>query len=57
MSNILIVPAEESVSPVPGYTWQHRKSRRWVWIALGVVALLCAAGGALVWNRCDKETP
>jgi flagellar basal body-associated protein FliL len=49
MSN-LMKPPEYSASPVSGSTQPHRKSRRWVWITLGVFALLCVLGGALVWT-------
>ncbi len=49
MSNIMN-PPEYSASHVSGHTQQHRKSRRWVWIALGVFALLLVLGGALVWT-------
>jgi len=49
MSNIMKPPLEYSASPVPGSTQQPRKSRRWVWIVLGVFALLCVLGSALVW--------
>lgn len=49
MSNIMKSPAEYSVSRVLG-SIQHRKSKRWVWIALGVFALLCVLGGTLVWT-------
>jgi flagellar basal body-associated protein FliL len=50
MSNIMKPPPEYSAYPVPGSTQHHRKSKRWVWIVLGVFALLCVLGGALVWT-------
>jgi hypothetical protein len=50
MSNIMKPPPEYSASSVPGSTQQHRKSRRWVWIVLGIFGLLCVLGGALVWT-------
>jgi hypothetical protein len=50
MSNIMKPPPEYSASSVPSSTQQHRKSRRWVWIVLGIFGLLCVLGGALVWT-------
>jgi hypothetical protein len=57
MSNI-IKPAPEyhappysNNAPVPGASPQPRKSYRWVWITLGILALVCIIGGALlVWG-------
>ena len=43
-------PLDYSASPTFSHTKHHRKSRRWVWITLVVVALLCVLGGVLVWN-------
>jgi hypothetical protein len=48
MSNILKSPLKESLSPVLGSPQRHRKSRRWVWITLGVLALLCVLGALVV---------
>src|SRR5690349_14560060 len=50
MSNIMKSLSAYSASPVPGSTQQHSKARHWVWIVLGVFALLCVLGGALVWT-------
>ena len=55
MSNIIKPPIpESSASPnpkyglFPGSTRHPGKSRRWVWIVLGIVALLCIIGGTLL---------
>ncbi len=55
MSSIMKPPAPESgaspypkYAPFPGYTQPPRKSRRWVWITVGIVALLCILGGTLL---------
>jgi len=55
MSYIMKPPAPESsappypnYAPFPGYSQPPRKSRRWVWIVLGIVALLCILGGTLL---------
>ena len=57
MSNIMKPPPESSAppspyyAPFPGYTQPRRSSRRWVWITVGIVALVCFLGGALlVWG-------
>jgi hypothetical protein len=53
MSNIM-KPPEASAPPnpqsgsFPGSTQQRRSSRRWVWVVLGIVALLCILGGTLL---------
>ena len=54
MSNIL-KPLEYSASPVSGQMRNHRKSRRWIWITIGVLVLFGILGGVLVWNCGKKE--
>jgi hypothetical protein len=63
MSNIVKPPPESSAppspnyAPFPGYTQPPRKSRRWVWITVGIVALLCILGGILlVWGAVGAFT-
>jgi hypothetical protein len=48
MSHTMKPPASEPSgppyphdTPSPDYTQQPKKSRRWVWIVLGIIALLC----------------
>jgi len=55
MSNIMKPPVPESSAPPapgyaqpPGYSQQPRKSNRWVWIVLGILALLCLLGTVLL---------
>lgn len=54
MSSIMKPPAPESGAPppydapFPGDTQPRRKSHRWVWISVGIVALLCILGGTLL---------
>ena len=54
MSSIMKPPAPESGAPppydapFPGDTQPRRKSHRWVWITVGIVALLCILGGTLL---------
>src|SRR5437870_320831 len=55
MSNIMKPPAPEYSAPpvpdyarVPGYSQPPRKSSRWVWITLGILALVCTVGAALL---------
>ena len=55
MANIMKPPAPEAsappnpqYAPFPGSTQQQRSSRRWVWMVLGIVALLCILGGTLL---------
>jgi hypothetical protein len=55
MSNIMKPPAPDSgappypyYAPFPGYSQPPRKSRRWVWITVGIVALLCVLAGTLL---------
>lgn len=55
MSNIIQPPVMESsapphpnVAPLPGSTHRRRSSRRWIWITVGIVALLCILGGTLL---------
>ncbi len=57
MSNIMKPPPESSAppypnyAPPPGYSQPRRSSHRWVWITLGIVALVCILGGILlVWG-------
>jgi hypothetical protein len=57
MSNIMKPSPESSAPPYPNYApvqpyyQQPRKSYRWVWITLGILALVCIIGGALlVWG-------
>ncbi len=54
MSNIIQPPAPEyrtplypNDAPFPGSNQQPRKSRLWLWILLGIVALICILGGTL----------
>lgn len=53
MSNIM-TPPEYRTPPVPDYTrfpgyyQRPRRSYRWVWITLGIIALVCIIGVALV---------
>ncbi len=63
MSNIMKPPPESSASPspnyapFPGYTQPPRKSHRWVWIMLGIVALVCIVGAALLaWGAVGAFT-
>ena len=55
MSNITRQPPEYTTPPppsytgAPGYYQRPTPSYRWLWIVLGVFALLCLLGGALVW--------
>ena len=49
MSSIM-KPLEYNASPNSGHSHHRRKSRRWLWITLGIVALVCVLGGVLVWN-------
>jgi len=44
MSKSIKSTSEESVFSVPGHTRQRGKSRRWMWIVLGVLILLGALG-------------
>ncbi len=52
MSNIMKPPPESSAppypqyGPLPGYNLPPRKSHRWVWITVGIVALVSILGGA-----------
>jgi len=55
MSNTMKPPTPElSAPPVPdyartsGYSQLPRKSYRWVWIPLGILALVCIMGAALL---------
>ena len=55
MSNIMKPPLPESIAPpypssapFPGSSQQPRKSRRWVWIVVGIVVLPCIFGTALL---------
>jgi hypothetical protein len=55
MSNIIQPPVMESSAPLhpngapfPGSPHRRRSSRRWVWIIVGIVALLCILGGTLL---------
>ena len=57
MSNIMKPPPEYNAppypnyAPVPGSSQQPRKSYRWVWITLGILALVCIIGGGLlIWG-------
>ena len=57
MSNIMKPPPEYNAppypnyAPTPGYSQQPRKSYRWVWIILGILALVCIIGGGLlIWG-------
>jgi hypothetical protein len=57
MSNIMKPPPEYTAPPSPnsapvsGSRQQPRKSYRWVWITLGILAVVCIIGGAfLVWG-------
>ena len=44
-------------APFPGYTQPPRKSHRWVWITVGIVALVCILGGTLlVWGASRAFT-
>jgi hypothetical protein len=44
-------PPNPNYAPFPGYAQPLRKSHRWVWITLGIVALVCIIGGILiVWG-------
>jgi hypothetical protein len=64
MSSIMKPPAPESsappypkYAPFPGYTQPPRRSHRWVWITVGIVALFCIVGGALlVWGASQVFT-
>ena len=55
MSNITQPPPEYRTPPAsyypgaPAYYQRSRPSYRWLWIGLGIFALLCLLGGALVW--------
>jgi hypothetical protein len=55
MSNITQPPPEYRTPPPPYYTGnaaysqRPRSSLRWLWIVLGVFALLCLMGGTLLW--------
>jgi hypothetical protein len=55
MSNIMKPPTSEystlpvpSYARVPGSSPPPRKSSRWVWITLGILALVCIVGAALL---------
>jgi hypothetical protein len=55
MSSIMKPPAPELgappspyYTPFPGYMPPRRSSHRWVWITVGIVALLCILGGTLL---------
>jgi len=55
MSSIMKPPAPESsappnpnYAPFPGYTQQPRKSHHWVWITVGILALVSILGGTLL---------
>ncbi len=54
MSSIMQPPPEHhappfpNYTPVPGASQQPRKSYRWVWITLGILALVCVIGGWLI---------
>jgi hypothetical protein len=57
MSNIMKPPPEYTApphpndAPVPGSSPQPKKSYRWVWITLGILALACIIGGGLlIWG-------
>jgi hypothetical protein len=57
MSNIMKPPPESSAppypndAPIPGSSRQPSKSYRWVWIPLGILALVCIIGsGLLIWR-------
>ena len=63
MSNIMKPLPESSAppspyyAPFPGYTQPPRKSHRWVWITVGIVALLGIVGAALlVWGATQVFT-
>ena len=44
-------PPNPNYAPVPGASQQPRKSYRWVWITLGILALVCIIGGTLfIWG-------
>src|SRR5690349_16719252 len=55
MSNTMQPPPEYRTPPAPYYTGapvyyqRPRPSYRWLWVVLGIFALLCILGGALVW--------
>ena len=55
MSNIVQPPPEYRTPPasystgVPPHYQRPQSSYLWLWIVLGVFALLCLVGGALVW--------
>jgi hypothetical protein len=54
MSNIMKPPPESSAPPYPnyapfsGYSQPPRKSHRWVWMVLGIIALVSILGCALL---------
>ena len=41
-------PPSPYYAPFPGYTQPRRSSRRWVWMTVGIVALVCILGGTLL---------
>jgi hypothetical protein len=41
-------PPYPSYAPFPGYSQPPRKPHRWVWITLGILALACILGAALL---------
>lgn len=55
MSNITQTPPEYRTPPppyypgIPSYYQRPRSSYRWLWVVLGVFALLCLIGGILLW--------
>jgi hypothetical protein len=57
MSNIMKPPPEYHAPPYPKYppgtgaSQQPRKTYRWVWITLGILAVVCIIGGGLlIWG-------
>lgn len=44
-------PPYPNCAPIPGFSQQPRKAYRWVWITLGILALICVLGGILlIWG-------
>jgi hypothetical protein len=41
-------PPPPYYAPLPGYTQPRRSSRRWLWITLGIIALVAILGGTLL---------